>query len=82
LQLADIPAGAFFQAVECNRPDDCDPQYAKLLKPIVARRYFGSRIGYGLKTMPGPGQMDLVEKQKEVFEYYGYPKRGWQAPGS
>jgi hypothetical protein len=37
LQLADIGAGAFFQAVERNRPADCDPQYTKSLRPVIAR---------------------------------------------
>lgn len=72
LQLADVGAGAFFQAVERNRPDDCDPQYAKLLRPVVARDAYGNRLGFGIKTMPLPHEMRLAPEQRELFEFYGY----------
>ena len=82
LQLADIGAGAFFQAVERNRPADCDPQYAKLLRPIVGKDAYGNRLGFGIKTMPLPHLMNLWPRQREIFEFYGYAQEGWQVPGS
>lgn len=80
LQLADIVAGAFFQAVERNRPADCDPSYACALAPVVARDGWGKRIGTGIKTMPDLLAMGLADEQKKVFEFYG--QKVWQAPGS
>jgi hypothetical protein len=81
LQLTDIGAGAFFQAVERNRPADCDPQYAKLLRPIIGRDPYGNTLGFGIKTMPLPHEMNLLTQQREIFEFYGYDPKGWQAPG-
>lgn len=79
LQLADIVAGAFYQAVEMNRGADvnCNPEYAKLLKPIVAARSNGWVVGYGLKTMPVPAAMNLTTQQREIFEFYGVSRYGW-----
>jgi uncharacterized protein DUF3800 len=81
LQLADIGAGAFFQAVERNRPTpvDCDPSYAIALSPVMARDPFGRIIGFGIKTMPDLLAMALTDDQKKVFEAYG--QKDWQAPG-
>jgi hypothetical protein len=81
LQLADIGAGAFFQAVERNRPAECDPRYAKMLNLIVARRAYGGPINYGLKTMPALPAMKLASEQREIFEFYGFNPAGWRAPG-
>jgi hypothetical protein len=80
LQLADVVAGAFYQAVEQNRGGgeaECDPSHAKLLKPIIAARPNGWTIGYGLKTMPIPIAMNLAIRQRALFEFYGFPKNGW-----
>lgn len=80
LQLADIGAAAFFQAVERNRPAECDPQYAKMLKGVVARRG-RSALSFGIKTMPELSSMDLSQQQREIFEFYGFNPAGWRAPG-
>ena len=80
LQLADIVAGAYFQAVETNRPDDCDPSFASALSPTMARDRYGRIIGFGIKTMPDLLAMGLTDEQKAIFEFYG--QKEWQAPGS
>jgi hypothetical protein len=78
LQLADIGAGAFFQAVENNRPANCDPKYAQLLMPRMAKNTGAENVlGYGIKTMPCLHKMQLAGSQKEIFEMYGYNKEGW-----
>jgi hypothetical protein len=80
LQLADVIAGAFFQAVELNRGGngtDCDPSCAKLLKSVIASRESGWTIGYGLKTMPVPRAMNLTPSQKVLFEFYGISPNAW-----
>lgn len=77
LQLADIGAGAFFMALEQNRPANCDAQYAKLLEPRMAKNKSGKILGYGIKTMPHLHDMGLAIEQREVFEFFGYSKTGW-----
>ena len=78
LQLADIGAGAFFQSVENNRPANCDPKFAKLLMPVVAKKTdYSTPIGYGIKTMPNLSDMKLSQAQKEIFDFCGYNTKGW-----
>ena len=77
LQLADLVASAFFQSVERNRPDDCEPTCASILKPRMAKNKFGTIMGHGIKTMPELDKMNLSVEQKAIFEYYGYSKSGW-----
>jgi hypothetical protein len=77
LQLADIVAGAFFQAVERNRPADCDPTCAIILKPRLALSKTNQTLGYSVKTMPDLERMGLTIEQRKLFETYGYSKDGW-----
>lgn len=77
LQLADIGAGAFFNALEQNRPANCDCQFAKALKPRMAFDKKNSILGFGLKTMPQLHNMGLSKEQQEIFEFYGYSPRNW-----
>lgn len=51
LQLADIVAGAFFNAVDESRTVPRDCQYARCLKPVVYN-HRGRHIGYGMKLFP------------------------------
>jgi len=78
LQLADIVAGAFFTALERNRPGEANPVYAKALRPIMAKDNYDRRLGFSLKTMPDLHTMDLHPSQKSVFESYGYNPDGWK----
>lgn len=80
LQLADVAAGAFFQAVEINRgaQTTCDPSYAKLLKPLIPYKGFNWYLGVGLKPMPSLHEMNLAEEQKEIFNFYGATAKSWQ----
>jgi hypothetical protein len=72
LQLADIVASSFYQAVDILPPTEWNPAYAKLLKPRVATenlRY----ADYGVAFQPTPPyRASLLKKQKEIFEFYGY----------
>ncbi|MGH6889393.1 MAG: DUF3800 domain-containing protein [Rhizomicrobium sp.] len=77
LQLADMGAGAFFNALERNRPADCVTTYAKLLKPRMALDRRGHVLGFGIKPMPALHSMGLAMEQREIFEFYGYSPRGW-----
>ncbi len=75
LQLSDLCAGAFFQALE--QKSNFDTQYAKLFKPRMAFSKSGLILGEGLKTMPELHEMGLTVKQRDIFEFYGYSPRGW-----
>ncbi|WP_438273706.1 DUF3800 domain-containing protein [Nitrobacter sp.] len=80
LQLADVIASSFFQAVELNRGAqvECDPSYAKLLKPLMhhnGRRWY---LGFGVKPMPLLGEMNLTDPQKELFTFYGANANSWR----
>ncbi len=80
LQLADIVAGAFYKACDKYHTGQCDPDFAKLLEPRMARSD-GLISGYGLKLMPSLTKANLLEEQEEIFKFYGYPKQWW-APAS
>lgn len=75
LQLSDLCAGAFFQALE--NKSNFDTQFAKSFKPRMAFGKGGTILGEGLKTMPELHQMGLTLEQREIFEFYGYSPRGW-----
>jgi len=75
LQLSDLCAGAFFQALELK--SNFDTQYAKLFKPRMARDKRNRVLDFGLKTMPELYRMGLSSEQREIFEFYGYSPRGW-----
>lgn len=76
LQISDIVASSFFHAVERDRPDECNPLYAKKLKPIMAKSR-GLHLEFGVKTMPELWRMDLKPTQREIFVEYGFPPNGW-----
>lgn len=69
LQLSDLCAGAFFQALELK--SNFDPQFAKLFSPRLARRK-KEIAEFGIKTMPHHRQMQLSAEQREIFEFYGF----------
>jgi hypothetical protein len=75
LQLSDLCAGAFFQALETKK--NFSTEYAKVFKPRMAADKKGRVLGFGLKTMPELYRMGLSMEQREIFEFYGYSKRGW-----
>ena len=85
LQLADAVASAFFKACDCYDTGACDPQFAKLLEPRIARvpdvTNGGQISGYGVKLMPSFGKANLLPEQAAIFTHYGYPKQWW-APAS
>jgi hypothetical protein len=80
LQLADVIAGAFYQAVEQNRGGAlaCEPTCAKLLKPILYYKGWNWYLGNGVKAMPALHEMNLTEPQKALFNAYGAKARDWQ----
>lgn len=83
LQLADIVASAFFKACDKHDTGACDPTFAKLLKPRMARdtdRAGGQIAGYGVKLLPSFAKAKLDHDQAEIFRFYGYPRQWWEDP--
>jgi hypothetical protein len=80
LQLTDAVAGAFFQAVELNRGGqaECDPSYAKLLKPLMHHNGNRWHLGFGVKPMPMLHEMNLIDPQKQIFTFYGANAKSWK----
>jgi hypothetical protein len=78
LQLADVVASAFGQAVEVKPSGRVITQYADALRPIVAHAFRGGAIAdYGLKLMPDPPKLwtiGLSQDQASFFERYGYDR--------
>ena len=84
LQLADCVSGAFFKACDIYDTGGCNPQFAKILKPRMARHpdtADGRVSGYGVKLMPKWNVARLQQDQQEIFRFYGYPRQWW-APAS
>ena len=80
LRLPDIAASAFFAAFDNQQTGPCEPKYAKLLMPRMAKyqdQKSETVSGFGLKLMPKLSDAKLTEDQLEIFEFYGYPKQWW-----
>ena len=74
LQLADLVASSFYQAVDVLPPTLWNPQNAKLLAPRVAKES-GYYRDYGVALQPTPPRRaNLDVKQRQIFEFYGYNK--------
>jgi hypothetical protein len=72
LQLADIVASSFYQAVDIIPPTNWNPANAKLLQPRIAKE---NRLwrDYGVALQPTPPyKAALLPDQKLIFEHYGY----------
>lgn len=71
VQIADIAASAFYQAVRSDQPN-WDPQYAMALGPRLGRD--GRKIAnHGLTLMPFPRKLrKLNDRQRVIFEHFGF----------
>jgi hypothetical protein len=71
-QLADLITSAFYQAADTLPPTRWNNEFARLLEPIMAREN-GSCMDYGVALQPTPTwKAKLNDKQREIFEFYGY----------
>ena len=78
LQLADVCASAFAQAVEPNVYGHCEPRYALALTPRVIASREHVPLYYGVKPVPALGSMRLNQQQKDFFDAW---RKSGQAPG-
>ena len=72
LQMADILASAFYQAVDTSKITSWTTRYAKALKPVMATKW--GRVAYtGVVLQPTPPKAaKLTADQKRIFEFYDY----------
>ena len=72
LQLADIAASAFYQAVEPNFYGFTEPRYALLLRDrVLSQQPRMPCLNYGLKPVPNIGRMTLSLEQMAFFKEWG-----------
>jgi hypothetical protein len=70
LQLADIATSGLTWALERDFYGNCEPRYAKALKPIIYHR--GSNyMSYGTKMVPSHDKLEFSEEQKSFVELFG-----------
>ena len=75
LQLADIVASSFYQAVDTLPPTRWNLENAKSLKPRIATEQ-GFYRDYGVIFQPTPYSLaQLNPKQKLIFEFYDFDGR-------
>jgi hypothetical protein len=76
LQVADIVASSFFNALDSDMRDSGTIEFAKRLKPRMGRKPDSVSRGkiqdYGLKIMPSLKEIDITFSQKHFFTYFGY----------
>jgi hypothetical protein len=77
VQLADVVAGSFYQAVSLDGKSPCCSRFAKILLPRMYRDHRGLILGNGVKAMPNPKYMNLELSQRHIFECIGYPASRW-----
>jgi hypothetical protein len=78
LQFADVLASAFYRGVALdNKERRCDPEFAQILRDRVYAPRRDDFLGNGIKTMPPLAQMGLEQRQRRLFEFYGYPPEKW-----
>lgn len=71
LQLADITASAFFQAVNVQEDKDLEP--AAALQPRIARdRGAKTAAEFGLLRLPFSQHGDIPKASRPIFERFGY----------
>lgn len=72
LQLADVVASAFYQAVDTHGPGRWSTEYAEILLPAMAKQN-GVIADFGLALQPTPPwKAKLTEDQKAIFRMAGY----------
>ncbi|WP_037073324.1 DUF3800 domain-containing protein [Rhizobium leguminosarum] len=73
LQLADVVASSFYQAVDNLDTGPCEPKYAMALEPRLAFGPREERRDYSVILQPTPcWEVNITEDQKKIFRHYGY----------
>jgi len=79
LQLADVVASSFYQAIDNLDTGPCCCDYAEALNPRVAWDADNNKRDYGLVLQPTPDwKAALSSDQEQIFRFYGYDfKKKW-----
>lgn len=70
LQLADIAVSGLTWALEPDYYGNCEPRFARALKPIVYHRG-ASYMSYGTKMVPGHERLHLSAQQRPFVDLFG-----------
>jgi hypothetical protein len=70
LQLADIAVSGLTWALEPDFYGNCEPRFARALKPIVYHKG-NNYTSYGAKLVPAAASLVLTAQQQEFLEIYG-----------
>jgi hypothetical protein len=83
LQLADIVAGAFSNAVDYRRFGACELRYARnLARRMTLSPHTGRVTDFGVMAWPRPlRRAKLRSDQVEIFRHYGYDEYWLVGPG-
>ena len=78
LQMADLVAGSFYNALEHRKTKNPGSIYAKQFYKVVAKKpSTGRRYGFGVKLLPSYDNCNfLTNEQRSIFEIYGYGSGG------
>jgi hypothetical protein len=79
LQLADVVTSAFYRGLGHVNGRAGDTRFAAILKPRVAEGPLGT-FGFGVKLQPDHWDRTIQDHQREVFEFFGAPKKGGRPP--
>lgn len=74
LQLADIAVSGLTWALEPDHFGNCEPRFARALKPIVYHRG-NNYMSYGTKMVPPPDRLELTDQQQPFVEIFGNVRR-------
>lgn len=70
LQLADVAVSGLTWALEPDHYGNCEPRFARALKPIVYHR--GTNyLSYGAKLVPPADHLVLTEQQQPFLDIFG-----------
>lgn len=70
LQLADLAVSGLTWALEPDHYGNCEPRFARALKPVVYHRG-QNYMSYGTKMVPPHNQLELAEQQQPFIEIFG-----------
>ncbi|MGV2071643.1 DUF3800 domain-containing protein [Agrobacterium vitis] len=79
LQLADVVASAFYQAIDNLDTGPCDPRFAIALEDRMALNSRNEHRDYSVVLQPTPDwTADISEDQRAIFRHYGYEFKKWR----
>lgn len=86
LKFPDIAASSFFKGSDIYQTNECNPEFAKILKPRIANLQYQAAeeleayttfAGFGVKLLPSLKGAKITREQQELYRFYGYPRQWW-----